>query len=341
MNTGGRTGLSGETPGREMHCQPGMAAGEGDHYADRYWNDLPRVVSHLSRRASGDPDQWWMDYLKRRYATPPFSRALVIACGNGWVERELYDRRIASHFDAFDSEPAYLEEARRLAGGRAIDYYQAEFTDFRVQEEHYDLVINVAALHHARRLYETVQRIANSMTEDGLFVNWDYVGPSRNQYSNRHLALMTQVNLGLPMRFRSPYPLRFTIRNVVESDPTEAAHSSEIRRAVGQYFDIVEWKDLGGGIAYQILWNNISHYECDDPEAAAILERLLVLDEEYTRTGRVRSLFAFVVARRRSGRSGLRARYCRYVKEPVRETLSRVLMRDVYVHDILHRYGFL
>lgn len=309
-----------------------------DHYADSYWNDLPEVLAYMCRRATGDPGLWWMDYLKQRYATPPLERALVLACGNGWVERGLFDRGVALHFDAFDPSAGYLKQAEELRNGRAINYLQARFTDFPIKHR-YDLVVNVAALHHARRLYETVQRIAASMTKNGLLVNWDYIGPSRNQYSPQHLALMEEVNRSLPGKFQSKVPLRPALRTIVSGDPSEAAHSSEIKKAIRHYFEIVEWKDLGGGIAYQILWNNISEFEKDDREAKSVLHKLLALDEEHTHGGKCPSLFAFFIARNREARPGLGARYHRYLKEPLREATSRRLMGDIYLHDILHRIG--
>jgi SAM-dependent methyltransferase len=312
-----------------------------DHYIDRYWNELPEVLSYLCRSATGDPKLWWMDYFKQNYATPPLQRALVIACGNGWVERSLYDRRVALHFDAYDPDPSYLEQAEALRGDRPIRYFQADFTSFSA-EHPYDLVVNVAALHHARRLYETVERVACSMTEAGILVNWDYVGPSRNQYSPKHLGIMKAANRSLPTHLRSPHPLRPALRTIISGDPTEAAHSSEIRKAVGLYFDILEWNDLGGGVAYQILWNNVAGFQDGDPTAKSSLERLLATDDELTRNGVVPSLFAFFVARRQGRpRARLTKAYHRYMKEPLREIASRFLMRDAYLRDYLHRCGAL
>ena len=46
-----------------------------DHYADRYWNDLPQVLRYMQRRATGDPEMWWMDHLKQEWCTPPRRRA--------------------------------------------------------------------------------------------------------------------------------------------------------------------------------------------------------------------------------------------------------------------------
>lgn len=309
-----------------------------DHYSDLYWNDIPRVQSHLCKLVTGDENVWWNRQLKDSYATPPRERGLVIACGNGWVERDLYDLQIAEHFDAFDPNPTYLEEARKLKGSRSIDYFQATFTDFPLDQK-YDLIVNVAALHHARFLYRTVSRLSRALSPQGLLVSFDYVGPSRNQYSERQLELMIQANAALPERLRSPHRLRPPLKPMVEDDPTEAVHSAELLAAVEQYFDIIEQRDLGGGVAYQILWNNVEAFRDEsDEEAQEELDRLLALDHKLTRNGEIPTLFTFFLARPRSRPPQLQAYLARWVKEPLREALSCTLLGDYYPREIFRRW---
>lgn len=314
-----------------------MTTKEVDHYSDRYWNDLAVVREHLCRLATGDRSVWWPIHLKTRYATPPRERALIIACGNGWVERELHDLEIARHFDAFDPNPGYLEQAHELKGDRSIDYFQATFSDFPLDRD-YDLIVNVAALHHARYLYRTLERLARALVPHGLLVNFDYVGPSRNQYSSKHLDHMVRANRSLPEAFRTPHSLVPPLQTMVREDPTEAVHSEEVLPAMELYFETVERHDLGGGLAYQILWNNIEPFADEtDERAQRELERLLTLDWELTRTREIPTLFTYLLARPRSGGVPLRARYARWIKEPAREALSRTLLGDFYPGEILRR----
>ena len=315
-----------------------MTMKQVDHYSDRYWNDLAVVRAHLCRIATGDGGVWWPAHLKNRYATPPRERGLIIACGNGWVERELYDLGIARHFDAFDPNLAYLEEALRLKGSRSIDYFPATFTDFPLDHK-YDLIVNVAALHHARHLYRTLERLSRALLPHGLMVNFDYVGPSRNQYSPWHLERMVQANDSLPESLRSPHSLIPPLETMVEEDPTEAVHSEEVLSAIELYFETVERHDLGGGLAYQILWNNIEPFSDESNEhAQRELERLLTLDWELTRKRELPTLFTFLLARPRCGAPPLRARYARWVMEPLREALSRKLLDNYYPREIFRRW---
>ena len=293
-----------------------------DHYADRQWNELYPVIDYLQRRATGDPTRWWMDDLRDRHAPPGgFAHALVIGCGNGWVERDLSDRGVARRFDAFDASGAYLEEAQRQRGDRPIRYFAADFGSLTL-DRRYDLIVNVAALHHARFLYRATRTLSEALTDDGLFVHWEYVGPSRNQYPGPQVAAMEEARRSLPLPFRTPHPLRPDLHDTVELDPTEAVHSSEIRRAVHDHLDVLEWHDLGGGVAYQLLWNHIEPFREKTTEAGDALAALLRSDERLSGTPSVPNLFAYVIARRPRGRPPLGARYRLLVFEPVREAVA-------------------
>jgi len=90
---------------------------------DRFWNELGPVISQLAWLSTGSESDWWTRYIKRHYCTPPRRRGLVMACGNGWVERALIDEGIIEEIDAFDADPAYVALARNEQGGRRINYF--------------------------------------------------------------------------------------------------------------------------------------------------------------------------------------------------------------------------
>jgi SAM-dependent methyltransferase len=276
-----------------------------------------------------------MDHLKRKYATPPRKRALVIGCGNGWVERDLADRGVAEHFEAFDASQAYLDQAEALRRGRPIRYFQSDFSQFLLSNSgKYDLIVNVAALHHARRLYRILDVLKQGLATDGIFAHWEYIGPSRNQYSHNHFALMRAVNESLPERFRTPHALVHDLGTFLAGDPTEAVHSAEIARAFADRFDVLEWHPLNGGLAYQLLWNNLAPFRGDEPEARSTLDRLLELDEALTRAGLVPPLFCYFVGGPRSRAAPLRAHADRWLREPLREFLAS-LTGGIYPSELL------
>ena len=67
---------------------------------------------------------------------------------------------------------------------------------------------------------------------------------------------------------------------------------------VPKYFDIVYQRNLNGGIAYQILHNNIQEFKDDsNTESVKWLEYLLKQDVVYTDDGRVPILFWYGVCK--------------------------------------------
>jgi len=293
---------------------------------------LPAVVRYLSRRATGSEEESWGSYLKRRYCAEPRRTALVIGCGNGWVERSMVDIGLLASVDAFDIDPANIALAEKDRGDRDINYFVSDFKSF-VPQRKYDFIVNFAALHHAEYLYRVCDRLSEALTPDGLFFNWEYVGPDRNQYGPAQMAAMNAVQNQLPVRFRSPHALRASLGLMVREDKTEAVHSSEVLRAVALYFDVIEHHELGGGIAYQILWNNIDEIERDDDEATRWLAWLLEEDERTLLDGSVPSSFAFFMAGKKKTPVRPAQRYVRYVKEPVRERFSS-LTGGLYLQEI-------
>ena len=62
---------------------------EGVYYGGGYWNDLECGAAHVQpedlRRSAGA----LVPRLLRERRGEPFKRALILNCGNGWVEREM------------------------------------------------------------------------------------------------------------------------------------------------------------------------------------------------------------------------------------------------------------
>ncbi len=302
---------------------------------DHFWNELGPVINQLARLSTGCESDWWTRYIKRRYCTPARRRGLVMACGNGWVERALIDEGIVEEIDAFDADPAYVALARDEKGDRRINYFVSDFRSFRATQR-YDLVVNHAALHHARWLYRHCGELSRAMEPHGIFVNWDYIGADRNQYDERHLDQLRRYNASMPERFRTGQELRPSLHLALQADATEAVHASEILRAISNEFDIVERHDLGGGFAYPLLWNNIAEFERDDDEAQRVLAELLEADAEALRTGIVPTLFTFVIAKPRRGRS-TRALFDRRLRGPVREWAA-AHTGNVYLHEAMSTF---
>ena len=269
------------------------------HYSFQYWNDLDEVEHYMNKLCTGDPKvNWMMDTKKRFKQYLPFGKVLVVGCGNGWVERELSDLEIGLHFDAFDISEEYIQIAKKEKEDRPINYFVADINNMEnIENKKYDAVINYAILHHAVEIEYAIKKIANVLKPNGLMFNLEYVGPARNQYTDEHVSIMKEVMSRIPERLQSKYPLRPPIENF-RVEPTEAIHSDLVRSTFEKYFDIVYQRDLNGGIAYQILWNNVKGFmDKFDTEAYSALKMLLETDNDLTQSKRVPVLFWYSVGR--------------------------------------------
>ena len=270
------------------------------HYSEKYWNDLETVTKYKNKLATGNENTHWVkDILERFKEYLPFENVLVVGCGNGWLERQLCDLGIGKHFDAFDMSEKYINEAKELKQSRDIDYFLDDINSMtKVKDNNYDAVFNFAVLHHATEVDNALHKLAKCLKSTGLMFNEEYVGPARNQYSDEHLNSMLEIMSDLPEKFRSKVGfLRPPLANF-RVEPSEAIHSDLILPLIPKYFDIVYERNLNGGIAYQILHNNIQEYENNtNPESEKWLEYLLNVDILFTEQNKVPVLFWYGVCK--------------------------------------------
>jgi len=267
------------------------------YYQGTFWNDFPRVQEYMCQNFTGDKTKWWSADFKERFCSQPFARGLVLNCGNGWVERALIDAKIVNQIIAFDYALDLLLEAERAKGDRPIYYLRADANRIDFGADQFDLVVNVAALHHVQYLNRLCLILCKALCPDGIFLNYDYIGPQRNQYSAQHWRYIRRANKQLPSHIRKTPMLYPHVPTMLYYDPTEAIHSDLIIETVARYFDIFERHDTGGGIAYEILTHNSKLKSLAPDELNPWIDKLLDWDREYTDARRVPSLFSYFLAR--------------------------------------------
>lgn len=226
------------------------------YYHGHYWNDIPEIAQYISQKLTGDKNKGWIENFKDKHATVPFKRALFLNCGDGRWEREFIDKKIVKDVEAFDVSPDLIKTAKKLKGGRKIKYHVADANKITFKENHYDLVVNIAALHHVQYLNRLCRLLAHSLKADGVFINYDFVGPSRNQYPIINYSLIRIVNLLLAKKIRKS-PIGYPhLPTMLATDPTEAIHSGLIEKTLKRYFNIFERRVVGGGLAYELFTHN-------------------------------------------------------------------------------------
>lgn len=293
------------------------------YYKDRYWNDHPRCLEQIKRLFAADLSQnprWFVEHFRESFLkNKPVERALFLNCGNGWVEREFIDSGLVLHATAFDYSQALLDEAEKLRDGRTIEYFRADCNTIWFPENSFDLVVNIAAMHHVQWIDRMNQVIARALTPEGFFLNWDYVGPHRNQYGQRAWSQMQRINEMLPLGFQAEpftYP---DVEAMIAADPTEAIHSELSLTCFERYFTYLERKDVYGGIAYQLMHNNHELHTRGVSTAERSVQFLLACDELAGATGAAPLLFSYYVGspKKKVFESPQRELVERYVKEEI------------------------
>lgn len=277
--------------------EEGQSIKNFSHYSDKYWNDLLQVVKYKNKLSTGNENVNWIEDIENKFKEYiPFENVLIVGCGNGWLERQLSDMKIGINFDAFDLSEKYIQEAENLKGDRLINYFIDDINDLqKLESKKYDAIFNFAILHHATEIDNAMKKLSLSLKPDGLIFNEEYIGPARNQYSDKHLEMMLNVMSDLPEQFRSSHSLRPALENF-RVEPSEAIHSDLVVSTFKKYFDMVYERNMNGGIAYMLLWNNIEQFEnSNDSEAQKWLEYLLEKDYDLTRMEKVPVLFWYGV----------------------------------------------
>jgi len=179
------------------------------------------------------------------------------SCGNGWVERDIYKTGLFEEAVGVDYLQPLIDDAQHQANisNLPFRYYQLDINTGIFPEKDFDLVVNHAGFHHVAFINKVLKAVCEVMTPDGYFVNYDYVGPHRNQYPYEQWSEVFLLNESLPSEVRQAlmYPHQPTM---LVTDPTEAIHSELIIEATARYFNLVEHKKVGGGLAYPLLTFN-------------------------------------------------------------------------------------
>jgi O-antigen biosynthesis protein len=272
---------------------PVIAPSNADvYYHGGYWNDLPAVNGEINRRISGRPDRNYIEHFKERTGGRRFARALFLNCGNGWVERDFFGAGLIDSAVGIDFSEELLAQAIGLAGGLPVRYVRADINEAAFPDERFDLVVNFAAAHHIAYVDRVFRRLCGRLTEDGIFVNYDYVGPHRNQYPYEQWSAVWETNNALPPEGRAKlaYP---HLKTMLATDPSEAIHSELTLETFRRYFTVSEFRPVGGAVAYPLLTFHDALAKLDDEKRASIISTVLETDARYLADHPNSTLFAF------------------------------------------------
>jgi ubiquinone/menaquinone biosynthesis C-methylase UbiE len=264
------------------------------YYKEKYWDAFPQAKRYIHFQTTGYKTRGGLEDFKKKFAQKPFKHGLFLNCGNGWLERWFIENGVVKKATGFDCSEELLAEAERKKKKLPIKYFKADANTIELPENKYDLVVNSAALHHVQFINRFCYQIAKSMTANGVFSHFDYIGPRRNQYSARDWQLIQDVNNSLPKSIRKE-PLSYPhLPTMMVMDPSEAIHSDLILESVGRYFDIIEQHNISGMIAYNLLSLNPKLRRGQQNKS---IERIIEADKQAFAAKQIQPLFTYMVVK--------------------------------------------
>jgi SAM-dependent methyltransferase len=280
---------------------------ESDDWRFFYWQSHPLTARHINRLVSGNEDEGWLAFTKRRFVPEEVERGLSLGCGSGRLEREAIALGVCRTFDALDISDEALVAAAGAAEqagmGEHIDYRKADLNTVQLAPAAYDVVFAIQILHHVDALERLLDEVRSSLRPGGLFVVNEYIGPARFQWLDKTEALMNRVLALLPHEYKVNPKNGFVkeridrapAEEIARFDPSESIRSDEIVTTLEARFDVLYRADFGGTLLQFLLADIAANFSEDDPKDVALIDLMSLLEEILIAERVLPSDFAFFV----------------------------------------------
>ena len=280
---------------------------DGESMKSIAWAEHPLTERYINRKVTGDDEAYWVDWAVGKYLDCPVEVGLSLGSGSGYIERRIIDGGYSTAMEGVDISTEAVRLAGEAARGRQVTYRVLDLNRDSLEEERYDFVVSAAALHHVTNLEHCLSEVHRSLTDGGLLIMHEFVGPDRFQWTDSQLDLVNRVYAALPDRYRYNRITgeahdsieRKPLGHMIEADPSEAVRSSEVLGVVSRFFETVELREIGGALLHPLLEGIIGNFDEGNPCDAALLKMIIALDDAHTARGYLSSDFAVLVGRKK------------------------------------------
>jgi len=281
-----------------------------------HWTELIAVHERLNIRISGERYIDLYLYLQRfmnQMGLPlPVEACLTLGCGAGGFERALGRYNFCRRHTAYDLSPEAIRKAKEKAeqeGLSHLDYRTADINSISLPENEYDIAFGIHSVHHFSALEHIFAETAKTLKPEGFFVLYEFVGPTRFQWTDKQLNIINSILQFLPDRYcrsrKDGVTLikkhwRPTIEEMNQIDPSEAIRSEDILKVLPSYFEILERRDLGGTILHMLLDGIAGNFDYDNAKDMKLLRMLFEVEDTLMELGEIPSDFVLVISRKRT-----------------------------------------
>ena len=274
------------------------------------WLESTAVCKAMNKRISGSEDKNMYEWFIESYPQK-FNRALIVGCGLGGLERDLYKMDLFTEALGIDIAEASIKLAidESIKGGYkniAYKIFDLEAGDYEDLGK-FDLIIVNMVAHHIQWLNLFFQKIEGALAKEGLVILNEYIGPNRFQHDNKTVGIINALlssldqelkinHLAKSLEYKSEYILT-PIKHFIETDPSEAINSENIMNNFEEYFKVLEKKNYGGAINHMLLTGIIENFE-KDKSCQQILKLLMKFEEILEENSVINSDFIFAIGRK-------------------------------------------
>ena len=278
----------------------------------RRWFNSEIILRHCNQKICGNPlpvrGMGLLVRLKELTKEAPLKKGVSIGCGAARTEIELLAQGVVSSFVLYEASKVRIDQAHEYATKRGL-VDRIEFNhvqDFSLPEvKGVDFVFWKAALHHMLDTEAAVEWSLNTLSDGGMFVIDEYVGPNRFQWTETSLEASDRIRAALPERYfynaqmpqrpHSRLTPRVNRESLIKRDPTEAADSENIIPAIKKCFPDAEIITTGGAAYHLALRGIMNNFT---PEDDPVVNLVLLVDDLLERAGEYH--FATVIARKKA-----------------------------------------
>ena len=249
----------------------------GDPLQTAWFQKEPgRVTRYVNQLLTGDHYKPWFRLIEDR---GPFRRACSLGSGASLIEGELIRHGAVATWELYDLSSRALRRARwsMRRHWRRVSTHVADVNRLTLARDSYDLILCNSCLHHFVELERILDEIAKALTDDGLLAVYDFVGETRLQWSEVHIAFQQALLETVPQEFRISPDARIEPPEVSTLSPFEAIRSAEIPALLQERFRPEFWKTLGGALFPLALYLGAGDLERARPD---VVDEIIKKDRE-------------------------------------------------------------
>jgi 2-polyprenyl-3-methyl-5-hydroxy-6-metoxy-1,4-benzoquinol methylase len=309
---------------RNWTCMTGKYLGKMTKMSKDYKSEIERTKQHwaaispdrslwnyphtgvIANKRFGDPSRDWIEQVASAYFRGrEKGRALSIGCGIGSMDRAFIKRGMFGQALGLDASDGAIATAQKEADadGLALTYRTADLNQGLPKDASgpFDLIYGVASFHHIDALERLLGDCAARLAPDGLFMFYEYCGPSRFQWKTKTLEIANAILDLLPPELRGQKNCisRPPHSEFLQFDPSESVRSAEIIDLTTMFFEPIVIKNIGFTLTHPLLNPILCHFDDTNPYHTAIARLIFLLEELLIDSGALDADTKFVLARKR------------------------------------------